>query len=160
MNPIEAFKDLPATPQEVTNFSNQLIDALNGGEIDALKFKVFLKGLETVIENIAPTLDRMARDEAEKYGEKSFTLLGAKVELREVGVKYDYTNCGYSKLQHITTELDAWARQKNEAETFLRGLKSSMTVVNDITGEIETIYPPAKSSKSAVAITFPKGGGQ
>jgi hypothetical protein len=156
MKAIEAFNSLPATPQEIAEFSRQIIDDLNQGEIEPLKFKIFLKGLETVMDNVKPVLDELAREEAEKYGTKSFELMGAMIELREVGTKYDYTNCGYSRLQHVTTEMESWAAQKKEAEKFLQSLKGSMTVVNELTGEIETVHPPVKSSKSAMAITLPK----
>jgi hypothetical protein len=154
MKASEAFKDLPATPEQVAEFSRQIIDELNAGELDALKFKIFLRGIEVFMDNIKPTLDELAREEAEKYGEKSFSLMGAKVELREVGTRYDYSKCGYSKLQHVTTELKTWEDQKKQCEKFLQALSGKTTVVNDVTGEIEDVYPPVKSSKSSVVITL------
>jgi hypothetical protein len=158
MNPIEAFKDLPADVEGVAEFSRQIIDSLNNGDIEPLKFKVFLKGLETFMDNIAPTLDQLARDEAERYGEKSFTLMGAKVELREAGVKYDYLLCNYPAYSRAVERVQSATAEKKAAEKLLQSIKSETTIVDDVTGEVVTVYPPQKSSKSAVAITYPKGG--
>jgi len=154
MKAIEAFRDLPTTKEQVTSFSELIIRQLNDGEIEPLKFKIFLKCLEQVMDNIKPVLDEMARDEAEHYGEKEFNLMGAKVRLSEVGTRYDYSNCGYSKLNYVTTEMKDWEEQKKQCELFLRMLPNPATVVNELTGEIETIQPPVKISKSSITITL------
>ena len=72
MKAIEAFKNLPADRTEVFDFSHKLKNELVDGEIDALEFKIFIKGIEQVFENIKPILDQLAREQAETFGQKSF----------------------------------------------------------------------------------------
>jgi len=61
---IEAFKDLPADAQGVAEFSRQIIDDLNAGEIDPIEFKAFLNGLKDFMYAIRPTLDRLVASDA------------------------------------------------------------------------------------------------
>lgn len=157
---IDAFKDLPANAEQVAEFSRQIINELNDGEIEPLKFKIFLKGIEVFMDNIKPTLDEMARDEAEKYGQKQFDLLGARVELREVGTNYDYARCGFPAWERAEVDFKSASEKKKKAEKFLKGLRQSLSINDELTGEVVTVYPPAKSSKSAVVITLGKGGAQ
>lgn len=159
MKAIEAFKDLPSTNIARFDFTHKLKNELCDGEIDALQFKIFLKGIEQVIENIKPLLDQMAREQAEAYGQKSFDLLGAKVELREVGTKYDYTNCNYPPLAEAEIELSMAASGKKAAEKFLQSLTGSISINDSRTGEVLTVNPPIKSSTSSVVITLGKNGG-
>jgi hypothetical protein len=158
MKAIEAFKDLPADAQQVAEFSRQIIQELMEGDIEPLKFKVFLKGLEVFMDNIKPTLDELAREEAEKYGQKQFDLMGSRIELREVGTKYDYSSCGFPTWERAEVDFKAASDKKKEAEKFLQSLKSSLSVNDEVTGEVVTVHPPVKSSKSAVVITLGKGG--
>ena len=154
MKAIEAFRDLPASKEQVASFSDQLIRQLDAGEIEPLKFKVFLKCLEQVMDNIKPVLDEMARDEAERYGEKEFTLMGAKVRLSEVGTRYDYSSCGDSTHEYLSAQAKNASLTLKDREKYLQSLKSPMTIVNEVTGEIETISPPVKISKSSITITI------
>jgi hypothetical protein len=147
MNPIEAFKDLPADVEGVAEFSRQIIDSLNNGDIEPLKFKVFLKGIEKTIEKIRETLDPLALEEAEKFGQKSFSYSGAKIDLRETGVKYLFDKCNHPKWASIEKE-------KKEIESFLKGIKSPTTLVDETTGEVVKVYPPAKKSTSSIIITL------
>jgi hypothetical protein len=50
--------------------------------------------------------------------------------------------------------MKTWEEQKKQCELFLRMLPNPATVVNELTGEIETIQPPVKISKSSITITL------
>jgi len=156
MKASEAFNLLPATPEEVAGFSSKLIEEIESGELDALKFKIFLKGIETVLSNIKPTLDAAAISDAEKYGQKSFELIGAKVELKELGVKYDFSNCGHPDYAKIDSTLKMWATRQKELFDTLKTLKSKTVIVDEETGEACDVYPPAKQSTTGLVITLSK----
>lgn len=160
MKAFEAFENLPSGAGEVAEFSRKLIEELNDGEIEPLKFKVFVKCLETVLANIKPTLDELALDEAEKYGQKSFGLLGAKIELREVGTRYNYSQCGYPEWERAEQKFKEISDRKKQIESLLQAVKKPMSMNDEETGEVVTVYPPVKSSTSSVVITLGKGGAQ
>jgi len=156
MNPLEAFNNLPTTSTEVAAFSSLLIEQIENGEIDALKFKIFLKHLEAVMDNIKEPLDRAAANEADKYGQRSFELLGAKVEMRELAVKYDYSHCGYPVWERADVTAKKAAEDKKAVEKFLGSLKEKVSVNDELTGEVCDVFPPMKSSKTSIVITLPK----
>jgi hypothetical protein len=153
MKAIEAFQHLPTTREQIETFSEQLIRGLESGDIEPLKFKVFLNGLDKVFANVKPLLDKMARDEAELHG-KSFDYMGAKVELREAGTRYDYSGCGFPKWERANAELKAKQEEVKVHEKFLQSLQGPIVIADEDTGEIITIYPPVKKSTSTIQITM------
>lgn len=156
MKAIEAFQHLPVSREQIEAFSAQLIEGLMAGEIEPLRFKVFLKGLEKVMENIKPVLDKLAREEAEKHGSKSFDFHGVRVELKETGTRYDFSGCGWPERDMIEAERNTWDGKLKECEKMLKTLNGPTTMVDRLTGEIVTVHPPVKSSTSSIQITFPK----
>jgi hypothetical protein len=154
MKASEAFKDMPITGDQITEFSRQLIAELDSGDLDPLKFKIALKAIEKTMEIIKPTLDKLARDAAEQYGEKSFNLIGAKVELKEAGARYDYTLCGWPVRNRIEVQRQEIDAKLKECDTFLKSIKSPTTIVDEDTGEVVTVHPPVKTATSTVQITF------
>ena len=154
MKAYEALKDLPANKHEADEFTRQIVADLEAGEIDPLKFKIFMNALERFLDGIKPTLDRMARDQAEKYGERSFDLMGAKVELKEAGTRYDFSQCGWPVWQRKKDAAKAAEADVKACEEFLKGVKSSVSLTDEDTGEVVTVYPPVKKSTSIVQITL------
>lgn len=154
MKAYEALKDLPQTAAQADEFTRQIVADLEAGELDPLKFKIFLKAFERFLDGVKPTLDKMARDEAEKYGEKSFELMGAKVELKEAGTRYDFSQCGWPVWERKKSALKQVELEVKQCEEFLKGVKSSISLNDEETGEVVTVYPPMKKSSSIVQITL------
>ena len=77
--------------------SEAIILQINEGELNPLDVKLKLKALEALIKEMSEVLDPLARKEAETYGQKSFEKYGAKIELVEIGINYDYDNCNDEK---------------------------------------------------------------
>lgn len=140
--------------EEVKEFSRQIIDEIDNGEINALDLKIFLKGLEKMMEIIKPKVDQAALEYAQTFGEKQFQYRGAKVELAEAGVKYNYELCGYPKWhQYTATEKEA-AEYRKEIERQLQSLKGKTIMGDPDTGESWEVYPPQKKSTSIVKISI------
>lgn len=90
----------------------------------------------------------------EKYGTNGAMYNGVNLCVAEVGVKYDYTACEdpeWNDLIAQKAELDAKIKAR---ETFLRGIPREATILNEDTGEIKKIFPPAKTSSTSVKVTF------
>lgn len=145
------------TKEERQSFALDLISKIENGEADPLKIHLQLKCAEDLIKQInANTIYKKALlDAAESYGQKSFEFHNSKVEVKEAGVKYDYSKCNdpeYVALAIQQTELDGKVKER---ESFLKSVPSKgLEIVNTETGETGTIYPPAKSSTTTVAITL------
>lgn len=90
--------------------------------------------------------------ELSQYG-KSHQFGDCRLEEAEVGVKYDYADCGDSKLYDMYATLESLKADIKERETMLRQLPVS-GLADPETGEM--LYPPVRSSKTSIKTTFKK----
>lgn len=142
------------TKERVNNIVQNTLDQLQIGTLSALDIKLRLKFFENIVKEFGKTsLDKFAREEAEKYGAK-FDLKGAKIELAETGSKYDYSKCNDTVYNDLITEQTILDGKVKDRETFLKAIKDKLTIVNEDSGEITEIYPPVKSSTSSIKVTL------
>lgn len=147
------FKEVAIDKPFIANTAQSIISAINEGELNPIDLKLRLKAIESVIETIKPVLDKAARDEAEKYGAKSFERLGARIELIEAGTKYDYSNCNDDQYKDLIIELEKLKLKIKQREKFLQSIDGSMNIVTDH-GEGVTVFAPIKTSTSTIKITL------
>ena len=150
---LSTIKLMPLSKTQIIEFAEQLKETLESGNVNPLELALYFKAIEETIKQVKDTLSPLALNEAEKYG-KSFNYNGASVSIKELGTTYDFSQCNdaqwndYDEIIKVATEL------KKQRETFLKSLTDAMTIVNDVTGEIETIYPPIKKSTTGITITI------
>jgi hypothetical protein len=90
------------------------------------------------------------RDELTKHHGRLVTASGAKIELCEAGVSYDYaSNAEWRELEAARYEIE---RQKKAVEEKLRLLAPGRVAVDPETGEM--LEGPQKTSKSTYRITL------
>jgi acetyl-CoA acetyltransferase len=90
------------------------------------------------------------RDELAKHHGRLVTASGAKIEMCEAGVAYDYSgNAKWRELEAARFELE---RRKKAVEEKLRLLAPGRVAVDPETGEM--LEGPQKSSKSTYRITL------
>jgi hypothetical protein len=90
------------------------------------------------------------RDELAKHHGRLVTASGAKIEMCEAGVSYDYTsNAEWRELEAERFEIE---RRKKALEEKLRLLTPGRVAVDPETGEV--LEGPQKSSKSTYRITL------
>jgi hypothetical protein len=153
---MELIKFNHTTKEERTVVVREIFQELLEGRINPMELHIRMKCLEEVVKQLTsmPAYKAIILDDAEKHG-KSFQYHNAKVDIREVGVKYDYTGCGSSALAELYRKQEAINYAIKEFEAYLRPLPTSgLQVLNQSTGEVETHYPPAKTSTTSVAVTL------
>jgi hypothetical protein len=92
------------------------------------------------------------REELIKNQGAIITKAGAKIEVCEVGVVYDYSSdAGWRELDRQIKELEC---KRKVVEDRLRRIPPGKTIVDGETGEVFT--GPAKSSKSSYKVTLSK----
>jgi len=150
---------LPTISQELTKTQLKIIadtsltDILNGGNIIEIadlisKMEFFFKELKTKKEYI-----EYLRSEVEKYGKAHITKSGTKIELAEVGTKYDFSKCGDLKLLELENDLIRLEEKITERKEFLKSLPyGGMEILQG--DEILTFTPPNKTSTSSVKVTL------
>jgi hypothetical protein len=153
---MELIKFNHTTKEERTQVVHEIFQELLNGRINPMELHIRMKCLEEAVKQLTsmPAYKAIILDDAEKHG-KSFQYHNAKVDIREVGVKYDYSMSGNAKLDELYKQQEATAEHIKVWETYHKGLPASgIQVLNPSTGEVETHYPPAKTSTTSVAVTL------
>ncbi len=93
-------------------------------------------------------------DELDLHGKDGTTIAGVKIQNVESGVKYDFTNCDeWNKFDKFVKEAN---EAKKDFENKLKGLKKPESILDEETGELTRLVPPARTSKTTVKMTFKK----
>ena len=145
------------TKTERGEFVTRLVEKLESGEVEPLKAHKQVKCMEDLIKQITAndTYKQYLIDEAGKYG-KSFQLHGAEYQVKEAGTKYDYSQCNDPELATMQQQLDELTEVVKNRQKFLQlAPPEGIEVLEDKTGEVYRIYPPAKSSTTTVTIKLP-----
>jgi hypothetical protein len=130
------------------------IQAVLEGEVDPITAHINVSKMELAIKTFKN--DERVRDltirELWKYGKKG-VFGDCTMEEAEAGVKYDYSECGDSRLEELYRMRQALDSDIKEREAFLKSIPPS-GVADVETGEV--VYPPAKTSKTIIRTTFKK----
>jgi len=153
MEAVSHITNFVTSKARIQNFEDQVVSSVKDGITNPLKIQVYLKSFIKAGEGI---LNRISEDvliEAEKHG-KSFEAHGARVDVSELGIKYDYEHCQDKDWERLNSEFNNIAEKKKDRETFLKTLKKPITVVDEETGETWKINPPIRKSTTGVKITI------
>ena len=134
--------------------------ALEEGEMPVLELRRQAVMLSELSKRLMAddTLREACISELEKYGSREdVTLCGARFRIGETGVSYDYAPCGDPVHARLIREKQAIDAKLKEREKFLQRLPAEgVETIDEETGEITRIYPPARSSKTSVIVTLPR----
>jgi hypothetical protein len=142
------------TKEQRQQFCANVIDVLSEGMADPLKIHLQVKCLEDIIKQI--TSNAAYKDflltEASKYG-KTFEHHNAKFEIKEMGVKYDFTACGDPIMNNLLSRQAELDTAIKERQTFLKGIPAQgmETLFED---ELVTLYPPTKTSTTSISVNL------
>lgn len=136
----------------VRTVADQLIELAEQG--NPLEVKLKLKAMSEAIEDACKKIDKMARDEAEKYGAKTFDFMGCSIGLIEAGTKYDFSNCGDIELERMTADYEALGERIKKRKEILKNADPGTVMTDKETGETYEVNPPIKSSTSTIKITL------
>ncbi|MCZ2397104.1 MAG: hypothetical protein LC100_11245 [Chitinophagales bacterium] len=146
------------TKSEIKSIANDLvINLMEGG--DPLRMAEAVSAMELLLKELKdnPEFKSYVREEAEKYPKGFVSKSGAKIELAEVGIRYDFTSCGDTEWEMLDAQMKSLKEKIAEREKFLKNLPGvGIEQLNKETGEMITIYPPSKTSTSSYKITLAK----
>jgi len=133
-----------------------LLNDIDEGFMHPLQVAAQFKFIEDVIANVKEELRQRVVAEKDKYGKDTMTYHGATFDIKEAGIKYDFSHCEDAIWNDIDKKMQMLTERRKEREAFLKSLKERLTYVDESTGEIVTIYPPQKKSTTTYAITWSK----
>jgi len=128
-------------------------DQIMSGEQDSLKVAVHLKALEELISKLRKDeqIQDYTLEQSLKQGEKTFSIYGAEISIREMGTKYDFSICNDSLLEGLYSQMTILKKQIKERETMLKTISEDNPAVSM---DAEILHPPLKTSKTGLAITL------
>ncbi|MFZ4672675.1 MAG: hypothetical protein ACOYLT_11770, partial [Flavobacterium sp.] len=99
---MELIKFNHTTKEDRTQVVHEIFQELLEGRINPMELHIRMKCLEEVVKQLTsmPAYKAIVLEDAEKHG-KSFQYHNAKVDIREMGVKYDYSGCGNGALADL-----------------------------------------------------------
>lgn len=157
MSNIELFNSIPVNKTEQESVSNRLILSVLDGDVNPIEATVKAKGIIEALTKFVND-DRIkdcTMSEIEKNG-KETSWNGAKLTIKEVGVKYDYTDCSDPIYNDLVQQKQLLDKKIKDREGFLKSLSGRTTIVDDETGEVSTIIPPVRMASQGYSITFKK----
>lgn len=155
LQPTSIMALIDTTKESRQSFIQAAIADLKDGGKDPLLFHIHVKNMESMIKDLTSNKEykNLVHEATVPYG-KSFDRHNAKVEIKEAGTSYDYTNCNDPELEELFEAMNLAKEKLKERETFLKNIPSAG--IDNVTkdGEVVKIYPPVKSSSTTVSITL------
>jgi hypothetical protein len=153
MNNIELIKSGPQTGDQILDFQNEILDSVTNGFEDPLFLLVKLKAFTKALDGAIDSIQEHALSEAQKHG-KSFAIYGAKVEVKEMGTKWFFDKTGDPIIARIADQKDQIGKAEKDRQAFLKTLKEKTSFLDEESGEVFTVYPARKESKTGIAISI------
>ena len=153
MNNIELIKSGPQTGDQILDFQNEILDSVTNGFEDPLFLLVKLKAMSKALDGAIDSIQEYALSEAQKHG-KSFAIYGAKVEVKEMGSKWFFDKTGDPIIARIAEQKDQIGKAEKDRQSFLKTLKEKTSFLDEESGEVFTVYPARKESKTGIAISI------
>lgn len=138
--------------QELIELAEDHVVQILEGEYDDLKVYIALKRYQLYLDTLVKELQKAALGKAKEHGEKSFEYSNCRV-LVQHRTKYNYANDdGWNKLN---LQFEQLKRDKKEREKLLQAVSGeSLEVVDEETGEIDTLTAPQKKVVEQIIIRF------
>ena len=142
--------------EERQSFALDLVSKIENGEVDPLKIHLQIKCMEDIIKllNDNTIYKKAVLEAAEKFPEKSFTFMNAKIEKKEVGVKYNFENCADPIYQMLEQQTEFLKDDLKKRGDLLKTVPAKGMELVMADGEVVTVYPPSKSSTTSIAVTL------
>lgn len=141
---------------EIERVATEMVQGIVDGNVQTEKALLTIRAVRVAMESAEDKIKEQVIDELHKRGKEGFDMYGAKVNLKELGVKYDFNNCLDAEWQSLDAEIKRLTELKKERESFLKSLTKTMTIVDEVTGEISQVHPPIRQSTTSYTITFAK----
>lgn len=141
---------------EIERVATEMVQGITDGNLQTEKALLTIRAIRVAMESAEDKIKDQVIDELYKRGKEGFDMYGAKVNLKELGVKYDFNNCLDSEWKNLDAEIKRLTDLRKERESFLKSLTKTMTIVDEVTGEVMQVHPPIRQSTTSYTITFAK----
>ena len=139
--------------ENIYQVSQDMVQKVLDGEINALEMAVKLSAMEAIIATIKEGIAENVLAELDKEQGKT-VVMGAKIQRKETGTTYDYS--GTPIINELKAQEKTIADRRKAIEKASQLLPEGMQtqMIDEQTGEAFAITKAAKSSKTSFAVTL------
>lgn len=146
--------NISLTKSESENIATSVVQKIKDGYMSNYEGVALAKFLEETAKKIRLATVEGAVDELTKEGASGLTYKGAKIQVKESGVKYEYPNS--PMVAEIDQEIKNLKEIQKEVQDFAKVINTPSSFTSSFTGEISIVYPAIKKSTTTVNVTLSK----
>jgi hypothetical protein len=125
--------------------AEQIIQRVKDGHESAAKTVAKMRFLSFVFDRVEEIIHEDVLHELQHAPEKEgVQVYGFRIKRKNTGGKYDYQSTNHPVYTRVIEDLKPLLEKKKELEDVLKAIKSTMTIVDETTGESCTVTPPVK----------------
>lgn len=149
MNVLSTLKVMPETKAEIKLFGDSLINSIQFGDINPLELDGRLKAMEELIKHVRSSQELIdgLLIESDKYNQKSFEEGNFKYQVKEVGTKYDFSECDDQEWIETNEKIKELSEAKKERETLLKSIRPDTVIFGN---DGIQLHAPSKTSTTKV----------
>jgi len=117
-----------------------------------MELYIFAKKLEMLSKMLQELSNETALNEAEKL--KGEIMYGYEINVRETGVKYDYSKCNYAPYNSLISQKKQIESDQKTMEALLKAISKPTEIADSETGEILTVQPPIRTAGTSIVLTI------
>lgn len=150
---------IPSSKTEQKEMANAFVSKVTDGNINPIDAVIQMKSLSETINAFLKSgeIKDAVIIECEKYGKGERPCYnGAILQLKETGIKYDYSVCNDPVYNRLIKQREYIEQQCKEREEYLKAISKPKAEIDEDSGEVFTLNPPSKQSTTSYSITFKK----
>jgi len=131
-----------------------IADEVTAGNYDSLKGLILAIKGKALFSDLEAALRPLANKDYLDKLDKNYSIHDVKVEQAATKTEYDFSVCKDPVFDKLLMDANAAKEKLDERKAFLKGIKTKLTLVDEETGEVSTIYPPNKLQSDGLKITM------
>lgn len=158
MKEIALLSQFPTSKTEQKEMVDIMVEALKTGNENPLRIEAAMANIEAVVKEYRGNKEvkEILLDEVRKYPKSIAEIYNATFQEKEVGVKYDFSDCGHVRYNELVEQIAALTEQKKQLEAEIRAHKDMFIYTDLETGESYEVNPPKRTASSQVVVTIKK----
>lgn len=159
MKELALLSQFPTSKTEQKEMVAQMVEALKSGNEDPLRIEAGMANIESVVKEYRANKEvkEILIDEVSKYPKGVAEIHNATFQIKDVGVKYDFSNCGHLAYNELCAKIAELTEQKKELEGIMKAHGDKSWILTDAeTGESYEVNPPFRTASQQVVVTIKK----
>lgn len=141
---------LSLNKSDIKTLAKSAVLSVTDGWLDPLDALITIRKTKEFLDAMEEDIKPIANDQTISKGYSKYNV---DIAQEMLGVKYDYSECNDEEWNKLNDEMKALKKKITKRETFLKSIEGSLEVVDTVTGETHTIYPPIKSGALGLKLT-------